>query len=194
MLLVALASTHPTDPHARARVIRPRPTPCCRRTRARRACPPPLTSPHLTSPQDWFGTDLKIRRIGNYWTTLEFVLDVSRSGTRVVHVQQMLALVGGAFSVFLRHMPRMPVCTCSNMLMPHAPPRTLRTPAPINRSSRRRRAARRRPQRQQQQQQQQQQPAAATAPRRSGCPPGPPLPPLASWAAAPWWRRRQQQR
>jgi hypothetical protein len=27
--------------------------------------------------QDWFGTDLKIRRIGHYWTQLEYVLDVS---------------------------------------------------------------------------------------------------------------------
>lgn len=34
----------------------------------------PATHPH---PQDWFGTDLKIRRIGQYWTQLEYVLDVS---------------------------------------------------------------------------------------------------------------------
>lgn len=27
--------------------------------------------------QDWFGTDLKIRRMGQYWTQLEYVLDVS---------------------------------------------------------------------------------------------------------------------
>jgi uncharacterized membrane protein YgcG len=29
--------------------------------------------------QDWFGTDLKIRRIGQYWTMLEYVLEVSSS-------------------------------------------------------------------------------------------------------------------
>lgn len=27
--------------------------------------------------QDWFGTDLKIRRIGQYWTQLEYVVEVS---------------------------------------------------------------------------------------------------------------------
>lgn len=26
--------------------------------------------------QDWFGLDLKIRRVGNYWTQLEYVLEV----------------------------------------------------------------------------------------------------------------------
>ncbi|KAF6238532.1 hypothetical protein COO60DRAFT_1652897 [Scenedesmus sp. NREL 46B-D3] len=32
--------------------------------------------------QDWFGSDLKIRRIGQYWTMLEYVLEVSNSSSR----------------------------------------------------------------------------------------------------------------
>jgi hypothetical protein len=34
--------------------------------------------------QDWFGTDLKIRRIGQYWTMLEYVLEV-RGSSSVFH-------------------------------------------------------------------------------------------------------------
>jgi hypothetical protein len=32
----------------------------------------------VTCLQDWFGTDLKIRRIGQYWTMLEYVLEVRK--------------------------------------------------------------------------------------------------------------------
>jgi hypothetical protein len=37
--------------------------------------------------QDWFGTDLKIRRIGQYWTMLEYVLEVrSKQQQKRYHV------------------------------------------------------------------------------------------------------------